>query len=303
MKTVLCNRITAAAAIRIATLAIWFGAAAVTCRADLLVEDSFDYADTTELAAGGWTTVAGAPAISGDYFFAATTSGYMSSDAAVRPATQEGFSLLRLANAAVFRQLPGSAQGDWTLTVNTLMNAYSRSAYIGVTDDAGNGYAMRWNSTLPTQNSGRGVLTLNKLTGWPTGTFANGTQIGSTAVSLQYPTGVELPAGYVDANPIPYRDPLLLDEDPGFLGFSTLALSWSAATGQLKISQFGDEDFVVMTSFIDTQFTNFSRIYLGGGTSSFFDNVTFEAIPEPSAAGSAMVAATAALMARRRECR
>lgn len=291
--------ITAAAAIRIATLAIWIGTAICHAEPDALIEDSFDYADATELTAGGWVTVAGTPAVTGEFSFASTASGWMSSDAAVRPATQEGFSLMRLANAAVYRQLPQTVRGDWSLTITTAMNAYSRSENIGVTDDAGNGYSLRWNGTLPTQNQGRGVLSINKLTGWAAGTFSNGTIMGSTVVSLQFPTAHELPAGYVDANPVPYRDPLLPDEEAAFTGFSTLVLTWSATTGQLSLLQYGDEDFVLLATRTDTQFSSFSRVYIGGGSSSYFDNVTFESLPEPSAAAPAAIAATA-LLARKR---
>lgn len=294
----------ASAAVRAATLATWIGVA--TCRAgsEVLLEDSFDYTDAAGLAAGGWATVAGTPAVSSGYSIAATGSGWMSNDAAIRPATQEGFSLMRLANAAVYRELPGTQTGDWTLTVSTLVNAYSRSEYIGLADASGNGYALRWNTALPTNNAGRGVLSLNKLTGWAAGTFANGTLMGSTAVSLVFPIGFELPQGYVDANPVPYRDPLLPDEDPGFQGFSTLEMSWSATTGLLTLAQYSPDELVVMTSVIDRQFSSFSRIYIGGGTSSFIDNISisFASVPEPGAIGLIAVMCGILIARRRAVC-
>jgi hypothetical protein len=278
--------------------------------ADIIFEDTFDYADRAALLGGGWTdTGVGTPNVNTQIAYIASGSGFMSSNENERPETQTGLTVLHLNNAATYHEVT-PFNGDWMITVAFVTNAYQRSSYVGVTDANGVGYALRINSATPTNNNlGHGSLHVYETTGWAGSNGAPSVPDLNAPLgivtSTAYLTGFAVPPGQPaqGSNAVIYNNGGAGPNDP-FLGFTFLDLKYTAATGVLEVYQ--DFDPTPLISVIDitpVAVASFSRIYLGGGTSGFFDSVTLDAVPEPTSLGIVGMAAGGLLLARRRQSR
>lgn len=212
---------------------------------------------------------------------------------------------MSLGNGVVYRDIGTTVTEDWTLNVSILTNQYSRSAYALLLDSTGtSGYGLLWNGTNINQNSGNGLVSIRKLnnasyTSWETfntavnagllGSALNPRGTGGTATGMitGYPL---LAAPSTDQNAATY------DTD-NWQGFVDYSLTWVAATGQLTLYANG----VQISQVIDTANTSFSRVYLRGNSNALFDDVSVEAIPEPTVTALVGLACgTGALLAWRR---
>ncbi|MFT3785853.1 MAG: PEP-CTERM sorting domain-containing protein [Tepidisphaeraceae bacterium] len=236
---------------------------------DVVFQDTFGYASSADLtnpAIGGWTSFNGTPGVPTTYALVASGSGYI--NGSFLPPAQPGQTMMSLNNRGAWHDLGETLTGDWKISVSMLINAYSRSATIGLMDSTGsNGYGFVFDSTNPNNFGGKGLVTLRKIPSWATATFVSqqGTALGGTAGSSEYPTGFALPSG----GPFNTTDGIPYAPDAPFLGFASFEVTRTAG-GTLTISQGG----VPLRSVSDSAFNSFSRLYLGGGSTTYIDNIT-----------------------------
>ena len=110
------------------------------------------------------------------------------------------------------------------------------------------------------------------------GTFGGGTLIGSAVNSNHPVTGYAVTAASTNVQDSATYSSTWSD-------FMNVTLERTEATGQLRLLVNGSQ----VTQTTDTSFNQFSRIYVRGNTTSYFDEIVFSSVPEPSSIGFGML--------------
>lgn len=162
----------------------------------------------------------------------------------------------KINNAVYYVDLPAPLEGDFTLTLKVLHEKYSRSIVAGLTNaDGTRGYGVHWGSHNANQFEGNGSVSLVK--------FADKAPV------------VAPQAYYGDLLTTRSNSGHCAAAEGGGLKFATFSLVWTAASQTLTLYV----DGVQRSRATDPSFRSFSRIILGGGTGSMFDDVTLTSGP------------------------
>jgi hypothetical protein len=241
--------------------------------ATLILSDTFAYPDSAALRANWPGVVVASPVDFNDtFFFVDSSSGLISANAAQRPATLTGQTLMGINGRSAYREIGQIVNTDFTLTSYVATNAYSRTVQIGLGDNSGAGYSFSWNAAQPTGSGGNGIFNIREQASW-IGAPAQGFTISANTNGSSPPTRYPLPSPIIAADGRINYSPAST-----FLGYSEIELSWTASTGLLELYQ----DGVLKGSATDTTYNSFSRIYVGGGNRTFIDLINLEVIPEPA---------------------
>lgn len=159
-------------------------------------------------------------------------------------------------NGVIYTPLSRVLNTDFELSLDASHSAYQRCLWVGLfNDDGTQGYALRWDSTVFSQWGSAGLVSIRKysVTAPSTAnlTFSTAGTVLGTAVASGHNPGNTTTA----ATSLP---------------FARLRLTWSRDTGTLALYV----NDVLKQTVIDTSFTTFSRLYVGGNTGSKFDNIS-----------------------------
>ncbi|WP_309397911.1 PEP-CTERM sorting domain-containing protein [Cerasicoccus maritimus] len=231
--------------------------------------DNMDYVDTAALQSAYSNGFDATPTLATQLTFSPTPlSGFT-------PTPASGSSM-SLGNGVRYRDLSQTVTGDWTLSFLVLSTSYSRGQSIFLLNASGTeGYGVGYQTALVNQFGGEGFVSIRKFdnnsaTNWSS--FGNGTQLASGGNSGNPVTGYEVTnapdnnqnnATYDTAN---WQDML------------EVTLTWDSSSGALTAFA----DGVEQTTITDTDFNSFSRIYIRGNTSAYFDSISVTTVPEPS---------------------
>lgn len=250
------------------------GAASAT----VMVSDDFEsYADTTALRAA-WTKGGGSDVN-------LTTNFDVDANIGIDQAISKSASL---GNGIWYRSF-ATISGDWTLSAKMLMSTYSRSQGIGLLDSTGKqGYMLRWNSGNVNQYGGNGSISIRKFdlaSEWTdysyltNNTFTSDLTGGAPASvvnSTHAATGYAVTAA--PDNTIANATFSTTWDD-----FADVEIAFTAATNTLVVKV---NNSTVLTIADAGGFTNFSRLYIRGNSTGYFDNVSLDAVvPEPASLG------------------
>jgi hypothetical protein len=191
------------------------------------------------------------------------------------PAPASG-AFMSLANGARYRSLGGTLTGDWSLDVKMLHNSYTRYQSIFLLNEAGTeGYGLAWSGTNVDQNGGRGLVQIVKFSDFSYSdynSFSGGTTIGGSANSGQPVTGYT-----VTGTPGGSAQNSATFDTSSWADFLDLRLEWKATTRELTLYSEG----VQVRQTTDTDFSEFSRVYVRGNTTTYFDSIVVTTVPEP----------------------
>jgi len=162
-------------------------------------------------------------------------------------------SFFTLSNAVITGVVDHTFINDFEIEVNAIHTSYSKGLWIGMFNAAGTqGYAMLWDSALATQYSSQGHVSIRKYSVASLGSLV----FNSANTILGSSTGSGHNSGNTTSAAI---------TPP----FARLKLTWNNATDTLNLYVNG----VLKRTVTDSSFSSFSRICIGGGTGSKFDNL------------------------------
>ncbi len=246
-------------------------------RAQVIFTDSMNYADNAAIQAawaGGAGTLGSNPGVA-----TVTNPDPTPVLDAFNPSPASG-SFMTLGNGVRFRELGTTVTDSWTLDVKLLASSYSRSLGVFILNAAGTeGYGLLWNNANPNNNSGNGLVQIrefNNSSYTDYNSFGTGAQIGVSSNSGHAALGYAVTG--VDGT-TPANQNLATYDTSVWQDFLDLSLAWDSGTGQLTLT--GGTAPVVIT---DTSFSSFSRIYVRGGTTGYFDELSVTVVPEPTVA-------------------
>ncbi len=162
---------------------------------------------------------------------------------------------LALNNGVARAEIGTTVTGNWTLRFKASHSTWQRALCASVLNAEGTtGYGVLWDSSTSSQANGEGYVSIRKFSlsgepGW-----------GDTGTQLTTPT----------------------DSGHGALSapMAVIELSRDAASSTLYLRVNG----MPIAQATDTSFSNFSRVYLRGNTTSYFDDVTLLCDTPPTAA-------------------
>ncbi len=256
----------------------------------VVFSDSMDYVDDAAIQAA-WTA-----AVTGSNPGVATQTSYTPTPLSGLNPTPASGSFMTLNNGVRYRELGATLTDSWTFNVLIQSSSYSRSIVAYLLDSTGTeGYGIRFGTALVDQYNGDGYVRITKFdnstyTDWSS--FGTGTSLTAQALSNHPVTGYEVTsAPDSDQNNATYNTAAWED-------FMELTLTWDSGTGTLTAYA----DGVEVGSATDTDFSSFSRVYLRGNTTSFFDEVVISTVPESGSAAFLLggVALVLSLMVLRR---
>lgn len=246
----------------------------VSAPAATLLQDSFSYTAYSEMSSAGWVNSYGA------------NPSFVSFDSGTNTALSMNNSGQRYDFSST-----GIATTDFTLTVNAAQNNFARALYVLVTSapDVNNvitGYGIKWDSSSSTGWGGQGFMQITKVS-YDLDITALGTGTTGTGSTTENGSGNLILAS--NSTPTTASQ------------FGSFQLTWNNATDTIVLSSSG----TTVATLTDSTYSSFSRIYLSGNTTGFFDSIslTTSAIPEPSS--YALIAGGASMLAmlRRRRSR
>jgi hypothetical protein len=223
-------------------------------------ENFSTYSNSTELRSA-WTLLGGDTV---NYWFLGVDTGITSDNR---------YGVLN--NGLISRQLSQTVTSDWTLAFEGMINAPSRSAWVGLFDATGtHGYTIY----METNTNDNGRISIRKfdlsspLTDW--------TQQG-TVIAGQSQFGAVSPDAI------------------GTLPLTSITLNYISESATLQVYVDGTK----LVEVTDSSFSSFSQIFIKGGTGNsgfYIDNITVTTIPEPTSAGCVMGVVLIACLAFRR---
>jgi hypothetical protein len=170
---------------------------------------------------------------------------------------------LRTINSLAWTDLGKTLSKDFKVKIKMLPSAYSLQGWVGLSDGSGKqGYAFLWNSSAPDSSNGQGFVRIGKFStsrlnanSWNVTDATMGwTPLGKGNTNSGH--GADQTADAALATPM-----------------AEMEFSWDAETGTLRLWVDGRSVLTVE----DRELQRFTRIYIGGGNSIYFSDLTVSA--------------------------